>query len=324
MKRRVFLSQAACAGAGLLAPVGLWANTYPSRPVKLIDAYAPGSASDTILRLIAPQMSEALGQPFIVENKPGASGNLAAKYLTTLSADGHAFLMATNSMLTTNPHLFPSNRVEPQRDLSYVMPVCDIGMVIVGGPATPAKNFAGVMAQAKARPGTVTYGTPGVGSPMHLIAEMLNQRAGMGLSHVPYKGGAPMIADVMAGQLAIGIVAYSVVAGFFQSGRLTPLAVTGTRRLAALPQVPALSELYPEVNMSAWTAIVAPRGTPKALRERFAAEAGKALARPDVVTRLRELGLERIPGDEKTVEAMVSAEYTRVGELIQKLNIRME
>lgn len=322
MKRRAFLSRLAC--AGLMAPAASWSNNYPTRPVKLIDAYAPGSASDTILRLIGPPMSEAMGQPFIVENRPGASGNLAAKYLTTQNADGHTFLMATNSMLTTNPHLFPASRVEPQRDLSYVMPVCDMGMVIVAGPAAPAKSLAGLMAQARERPGTVTYGTPGVGSPMHLIAEMLNQRSGAGLTHVPYKGGAPMVADVMAGQIAIGIVAYSVVAGFIQSGRLTPLAVTGTRRLSALPQIPALSEQYPEVNMSAWCAIVAPRATPKALRERFASEASKALARPDVSARLRELGLERIAGDEKTVESMVSTEYARVGELVQKLGIRME
>lgn len=324
MKRRMFLSQAACTGVGLTVPLALRAETYPSRAVTLIDAYAPGSASDTILRLMAQPMGEAMGQPFIVENKPGASGNLAAKYLTTLSPDGYKFLMATNSMLTTNPFLFPSSRVDPQRDLSYVMPICDMGVVIVGGPAAPAKTFAGVMAHAKAKPGVVNYGTPGVGSPMHLVAEMLNQRAGAGLSHVPYKGGAPMVSDVMAGLLPIGIVTYSVVAGFIQSGSLTPLAVASVRRLAALPQVPTLSELYPGLSMSAWCSIVAPRGTPKPVRDRFALEAGKALSRPEVVARLRDLGLERIPGDEKTLETMVSTESPRVGELIQKLNIRME
>ena len=326
MKRRHFVSSAVTLSAASLAPklALAQAQAYPSKPVRLIDAFAPGSASDTILRMIAPHLQEGLRQPCVVENRPGASGNVAARYLATVPADGHTILMATNTMLTANPHLFPGSSIDPQKDFNYVIPVSGIGMVIFGGPAAPAKDMQGVIARAKEKAGSVAYGTPGIGTPMHLIAELINQRTGAELSHVPYKGGPPMVADVMSGQIGIGIVAYSVIAGFLQQGRLTPLAVTGSRRLAILPNVPALGELYPGIDVSAWCALVAPKGTPAAAQQRFAEEAGRALSRPEVSARMRELGLDRIEGNGATVEALVGPESARLGELIRKLNIRME
>ncbi|MBL8384412.1 MAG: tripartite tricarboxylate transporter substrate binding protein [Burkholderiales bacterium] len=324
MNRRNLLAAAASLPIASLSARSAVAQGYPSRPVRLIDAFAPGSASDTILRLIAPHLQEALGQPVVVENRPGASGNVAARHLATVPADGHTFLMATNTMLTANPHLFPGTSIDPQKDVNYVLPVSGIGMVVFAGPAAPARDMQGVVARAKEKPGSVSYGTPGIGTPMHLIAELINQRTGAGLSHVPYKGGPPMVADVLGGQIGIGIVAYSVVAGFLQQGKLTPLAVTGSRRLAILPSVPALGELFPGIDISAWCALVAPKGTPAAAQQTFAAEAARALARPEVASRMRDLGLDRIEGGGAAVEALVGPESARLGELIRRLNIRME
>ena len=324
MNRRTFLAAAVPAALSPFAARPVWGQAFPSKPVRLIDAYAPGSASDTILRLMGQHLQKALGQPFVVENRPGASGNIAARYLATVAPDGHTFLMSTNTMLTANPHLFPGASIDPQKDIDYVMPVTDIGMVIVAGPAAPGGRLQSIIERAAAKPGTVTYGTPGVGTPMHLIAEMINERTGAGLAHVPYKGGAPMVSDLLGGQISIGIVAYSVVAGMLQQGKLVPLAATGSRRISVLPEVPALTEIYPGIDVSAWCAIVAPKGTPAPARQKFADEGARALALPEVAGRLRELGLDRMEGEVRAVESRVAMESARLGPLIRKLNIRME
>ncbi|MCL4183567.1 MAG: tripartite tricarboxylate transporter substrate binding protein [Burkholderiaceae bacterium] len=320
MNRRSVIKGGALAACLAAAPGG-WAQGWPSRPLRLIDAYAPGSASDSVLRLVAPPLQAALGQPVVVENRPGASGNIAAQVCVAAQPDGHTFLMSTNTMLTANPHLFTTGRVDPFKDLSFVLPMVNIGMVFVVHPDSPWKTIAALMDDARRNPGKLTYGTPGVGSPMHLIGELLKDRAGVDMMHLPYKGGMPMISDVLARQISVGIVAYSVVAGFLQQGRLVSLAAAGSKRLSILPEAPAIGEVVPEAGLGAWCALVAPRGTPAAIRARVAREVGNALAQPDIVRKLQPLGLDQIPGDEDTVAALVRPEYAHVGALIKRLGI---
>ncbi|MBN9428108.1 MAG: tripartite tricarboxylate transporter substrate binding protein [Burkholderiales bacterium] len=322
MNRRHII-QGAAAAAGLAALPASRAQSWPSRPLRLIDAYATGSASDTVLRLSAPPLQAALGQPVIVENRPGASGNIAAQACVTAPPDGYTFLMATNTMLTANPHLFTAARVDPFKDLSFVLPMVNIGMVFVVRPDSPWKTIGELMDDARRQPGKLSYGTPGVGSPMHLIGELLKDRAGVDMTHLPYKGGMPMVSDVIAGQISVGIVAYSVVAGFLQQGRLKTLAAAGSKRLAILPDTPAIAELVPEAGLGAWCALVAPRGTPTPIRGRVAREIAAALAQPDNVGKLRPLGLDQIVGDEETVAALVRPEYAHMGALIKRLGISM-
>ncbi|MGD9941860.1 MAG: Bug family tripartite tricarboxylate transporter substrate binding protein [Burkholderiaceae bacterium] len=311
------------AGACLAAAPALRAQSWPARPLRLVDAYAVGSASDTVLRLVAPPLQAALGQPVVVENRPGASGNIAAQACMAAPPDGYTFLMATNTMLTANPHLFTTARVDPFKDLSFVLPMVNIGMVFVVRPDSPWKTIAELMNDARKQPGKLSYGTPGVGSPMHLIGELLKDRAGVDMMHLPYKGGMPMISDVLAGQVSVGIVAYSVVAGFLQQGRLATLAAAGSKRLSILPDTPAIAEFVPEAGLGAWCALVAPKGTPDPIRARVAREVRSALAQPDTVRKLQPLGLDQINGDEETVAALVRPEYAHVGALIKRLGITM-
>ncbi len=322
MNRRTLIKGLA---AGALSPTAMSARAqaWPSKPIRMVDAYATGSASDTILRTIAPVIRAALGQSVVVENRPGASGNIAARACASAPPDGYLFLMATNTMLTANPHLFTSSRVDPFKDLTFVQPVAAIGMVMVVRSDTPWRSIGDVIAGAKKQPGKLSYGTPGVGSPMHFIGETLKQRTGADLLHLPYKGGMPMVTDVLAGQVTVGVVAYSVVAGLIQQGRLRAIATAGSRRLAALPDVPAIGETIPEANLGAWAAIVAPAGLPADIRDRMGREIDAALRRTDTVDRLRPLGLDQIPGDARTIADMVKPEYARVGELIRRLDIKL-
>jgi tripartite-type tricarboxylate transporter receptor subunit TctC len=322
MNRRTLIKGLA-AGSLAQAAVTARGQAWPSRSIRMMDAYATGSASDTILRTIAPAIQSALGQPVVVENRPGASGNIAAQACASAPPDGYLFLMATNTMLTANPHLFTSGRVDPFKDLTFVQPVAAMGMVMVVKADAPWRSIGDVIAGAKKQPGKLSYGTPGVGSPMHFIGETVKQRSGTDLLHLPYKGGMPMVTDVLAGEVSVGIVAYSVVAGLIQQGRLRAIATAGSRRLAALPDVPAIGETIPEADLGAWAAIVAPPGLPTDIRDRMARAIDAALSRTDTVDRLRPLGLDRIAGNAQTIVDMVKPEYARVGELIRRLDIKL-
>lgn len=322
MDRRTLITGTAAAAA-LAATSGGSAQSWPSRPLRMISAYTPGNSSDTVLRLVAPPLQAALGQPVVVENRPGASGNIGAQACKAAPPDGYTFLMATNTMLTANPHLFTAGRVDPFDDLSFVQPMVNIGMVFVVRPDSPWKTIGELLDDARRNPGKLSYGTPGVGSPMHLIGELLKDRAGVDMTHLPYKGGMSMVSDVIAGQISVGIVAYSVVAGFLQQGRLKTLAAAGSKRLSILPDTPAIAELVPEAGLGAWCALVAPRGTPVPIRARVAREVSAALAQPDNVGKLRPLGLDQIVGDEETVAALVRPEYAHMGSLIKRLGISM-
>lgn len=322
MDRRTLIKGMA-ASAILAGAAGARAQAWPTRAVRLVDAFAPGSASDTILRLLAPHLHKAFGQPFVVENRPGASGNIAAQNCAASPPDGYTFLMATNTMMTANPHLFASARVDPFKDLSFVAPVANMGMVFVVRPDSPWKTIVELLNDARRNPGKLAYGTPGIGTPMHLIGELLKERAGAAMEHIPYKGGLPMVGDVIAGQIPVGIVTYSVVSGFLQQGRLVALAAAGSKRLSILPDAPAIAESVPEADLGAWCAIVAPAGVPSEVRARMGAEIGTALARPDVVDKLRPLGLDQIPGNAETIAAMVRPESARTAELIKRLGISL-
>lgn len=319
MKRRTLL-QGLAANAAMLAAARSWAKPWPERTVRMMDAYATGSASDTTLRLIAPHLQKAFGEAFIVENRPGASGNIAAQACASAKPDGYTFLMSTNTMMTANPFLFTKGRIDPFKEFTFVVPTVNMGMVFVVQPDSPWKTIEDLLNDAKKNPDKLTYGTPGVGSPMHLIGELIKSEAGAAMRHVPYKGGMPMVQDVMAGQISVGIVAYSVVAGMIPS-KLVPIAVAGRQRISALKNTPAIAEFVPAADLAAWGALVGPAGLPPDIGRQMAREVGSALALPDVVEKLQPLGLEKIPGDANTIANMVRTESAIVGPLIKRLGI---
>lgn len=323
MDRRSFITGVAALGTFVGLPDVACAQSFPSKPIRIVGGFGPASTADVIVRLLAPHMQQKLGQPIIADSIQGAAGHIATGMVAKAAPDGHTLLMATSSQLGANPHLFPNERVDPTTMFEPVALVANIGLVVVAGPASPATTLPGVLDAAKRQPDRVRFGTPGVGTPMHLIGELLRERSGSQILHVPYKGGSQMASDVASGQIELGIVAYTPVAPFIQSGRLKPLAVCGTRRLAVLPDVPTVADLVPGVSMGAWCALVAPRGTPAPVCRQLGDAVALALAMKDVAARLVEIGTDRLGGSADTLRPMIKEEYELSGDLIRRLNIRL-
>jgi len=319
MHRRAFITRLAAASASASLPHWAQAQAYPAQPIKVLGGFGSGSSSDVAMRLIAPHMQKLLGQPVVIDNVQGAAGNIAAAQVARAKADGYTLLSATNSMLGANPHLFPGAGVRPE-SFTPIAPVTNIGLVIVAGPSAPASSLAGVLDAARQR--AVSYGTPGVGTPMHLIGEMLGERSKAQLNHIPYKGGSFMVTDLAAGQIDIGIVAYTPASGLIKAGTLKPLAVCGTSRLAALPNVPAVAEIVPGVTIGGWFALMGPAGTPAAVCQRIAEVADQALSQASVQAQLIEMGCDRLKGGPELVTRLAKTEYDLSGDLIRRLNIR--
>ena len=313
MHRRTF----AAALAGL--PFVSVAQGFPIQPIRIYGGFGAGSSSDNVMRMMAPVMQQILGQPVVIDNISGAGGNIASAAVARAKPDGYTILSATNSMLGTNPHLFPGSGVKLDT-FTPIAPVANIGLVVAAGPGAPASTLAGVLEIGRKK--RVTYGTPGAGTPMHLVGEMLRERSRGDLARIPYKGGAALVGDLASGQVDIGIVAYTPASGLIKSGRLKALAVCGTSRLQALPDVPAVAEVMPGVTIGGWCALVAPAGTPEAVCDAIASAADKALAPPQIQAQLVEMGCDRIKGGPDTVRQLAQAEYDLSGDLIRRLGIR--
>lgn len=318
MDRRHFLMSAAVSGTGLSRLAH--ADAFPAKPIRLLNGFGPGSAADVVSRLIAPHMQEVLGQSIIVDTIQGAGGNVVAQTVARARPDGHTLLLAVNNTFGSNAYLLPS-QFDPLTAFAPIMPVVNMGAVVLAGPASPAQNWRGVVEAS--RRDVVTYGTPGVGTPQHLVGEMLRERINGKLVHVPYKGGAVAANDLLAGQIALGILGYAPSAGFIQAGRLKPLAACGSQRLSALPDVPTLSELEPGLTLGTWGGLFAPAGTPADICRVIAGAVDKGLRDRSVISQLTVAGLDRIEGGADELRRMVKTEHTESGAVIQRLNIRL-
>jgi tripartite-type tricarboxylate transporter receptor subunit TctC len=323
MKRRTFVVNGAAAlGAGL-GPSITRAQSWPARPVRVFEPNAPGSATDVTLRALAAPLQAGWGQALVVDNRPGASGTLALQALTGAQADGYTLAHATNNMFSANPHLFTAASVDPFSDVVLAAPVSNVALVLVVRADSPWKSLAELLEDARRNSGKLSYGTPGVATPMHLIMELVKQQAKADLIHVPYKGGPLVISDVIAGQVSLGVLAYGPAAGLIQQGRLRALASAGSLRLSMLPDVPAVAETVPEASFGAWTALVAPKGTPRDICAELARQVQTVFKRPEVADRLRPMGVELLAGSDESVLASARAEHARFGEIIKRLNLKV-
>ena len=321
MNKRDFLKRLAAGTLAAGVPLA-GAQAWPTRPLRLLESNAAGSATDLIVRSLGPSMQAALGQALVVDTRPGASGNIAAQACIGSAADGHTLLHATNNMLTVNPHLFPGSRIDPFKDLEFVCPLFYVGMAIVVRGDSPWKTLPELIDDARRKPGMISYGTPGVGTPMHLVVEQIKQSAKVDLQHIPYRGGPLIVADLLANQLSVGIFAYSVAAPLIAQGKLRALAVPGSQRLAMMPDVPAVGEVVADASLAAWSAVVAPKGVPAGIRAELTRHFSAAVKRAEIVEKFRPMGLDPMPGTESTLRGTVRAEYERVGELIKRLEIK--
>jgi tripartite-type tricarboxylate transporter receptor subunit TctC len=296
------------------APPPAWA---PERPVRLIVPFAAGGSTDVTARLIAQALSERLGQPIVIENRPGAGGNIGAEATARATPDGHTIFMATSGIMAANKSLYRTLPFDPLRDFAPISLVAFVPNLIVVNPELPVRDIAGLIAYAKARPGQVNYGSAGAGTSLHLSGALFAARAGVEMVHIPYRGGAPAATDLMAGKIQMIASPMMEVLGAVQAGQLRPLAVTTLRRSQAMPAVPTVAETLPGFEVALWNGLVAPAGTPPAAVARFAAELGTVLRSPELHRKLTEQGNELAPNTPEAFAAFLRTELPRWSEIVK-------
>lgn len=304
MKRRTLLACAAIAAAA--APA--WADgRYPERPVTLVVPTAPGGTTDFSARLIAEGLQRALGQPVVVDNKPGGSGNIGNQFVARAKPDGHTLLVAYSGYQVGNPNLFAKPGWDPIKDFTPVAMLTRAPQVVAASPKTAASTLAELIAFAKANPGRLNYASSGNGSIQHIAGEQFKQLTGTFITHIPYRGSGPAVQDLLGGQVDLHITTPASVVGFIKAGKLKAYAVSSTQRLAALPQVPTAQEAgLKGFTLDSWFAVYAPAGTPPEIVQQLNTEIGKILSSPETRKKAEDSGT--------TVELMTPAqlgEFTR-------------
>jgi len=326
MQRRHFLA-ATAAAATTAAPFAslAQAQNWPEQPIRWIVPYPPGGGTDVLARTVAEAMRPGLGQSIVIENKPGASTNIGAQQVAMARADGYTLMSADNAVLAYNEHLFGKLPFSPENDFSYVGGISRFPLALVVHPDFQAKTLQEFLAYVRAHPGRVNYASPGNGSPHHLAMEMFKVRTRTFLTHIPYRGAAPAVADVMGGQVACMFIDLAAGLPVIQSGKLRALAIGSAQRIASLPQLPTLAEAgVPDTEVFAFQGILAPKNLPATIVQRLNAELNKALASPAVAKRMQDFGMEALPGTPEQFRAMARAESKRWGEIIRQAGIRLD
>jgi tripartite-type tricarboxylate transporter receptor subunit TctC len=321
--RREFLHLSASAGTALLAPRVAQAQAYPSRPVRLVVGFTPGGAVDIIARLIGQALSERLGKPFIIENRPGAATNLATESVVRAPADGYTLLMA-NTAAAINATLYDKLNFNFIRDIAAVGGVMRGGYVVEVHPSFPAKTLAEFIAYAKANPGTINMGSAGSGASDHMAGELFKMMTGVNLVHVPYRGAAPALADLIGGQVQVMFGSLPASIEYIKSGKLRGLAVTTSTRSEALPDLPTVGDFVPGYEASGWYGVCAPSRTPAEIVDKLNLEINAALADPKLKARLAELGGAALPGSPADFAKLIAEETEKWGRVVRAANIKAE
>jgi tripartite-type tricarboxylate transporter receptor subunit TctC len=308
----------------LLSATTASAQSFPAKPLHIVVPFAPGGAVDTIARVIGQRMSEQMGQPVIVENHPGASANIGAELVARAAPDGYTLLLGANG-LATNMTLFPNLSFNALRDFAPIGRVGYAPVVLVTPTAFPAKSLKELLTMAKEQPGKLTYASAGNGSSNHLAGEMLKTAAGIDVLHVPYKGGAPALTDLIGGRISYMLLNPVEVLPHIKSQRLRALAVASDKRIAILPDVPTVSEAgLPGYEASVWWGLVAPAKTPHEVIVKLNTEMNKAMADPTVRDRLTELGVVFSPGTPEQFGTFLKAEVDKWARVIKASNIQAD
>jgi tripartite-type tricarboxylate transporter receptor subunit TctC len=300
-------------------------GSYPTRPVTMVVGFAPGGGTDTVARIIAKNLSDSLGQQVVVENKAGAGGNIATDYVAHAEPDGYTILLGNVGSLAVAPHMIASLGYDPLRDFAPIAMAVVFANVLVVGPSVPAHTLAEFVKLAQQKPGTVTFGSSGIGGAGHLAGELLKERANIDMIHVPYKGGGPAMQGMLGGQV-MSIFATPVSAvGQIKAGKVRAIATTGPKRSALLPEVPTVAESgYPGYEAMNWYACVAPAKTPKEIVERLNRELVKALNNADVAGLLHQQGLEPSPSSPAELGRYIEREYQTWGRVVKRAGIKAQ
>jgi tripartite-type tricarboxylate transporter receptor subunit TctC len=312
MKRRATFPLLAGALALGFAGTARSQESYPDKPIRLIVASAIGGASDIVSRILGEKLQQQLGQSVLVEAKPGANGNLAAEFVARAPADGYTLMMGTIGVMAINPFMYKSVRYDPMKDFTPVARLVSFSNLLVVHPSIPVKSVAELIAYAKAHPGKLRYGSPGSGGSPHMAMVVFGQMAGLDLVHVPYKGAAPALNDLMGGHIDMAFSDPLLTLQHARAGKVRALAVSGSKRLASDPGIPTVAEAgLPGYAVSGWLGIVAPAGTPPDRVAKLNAALNNALAMPDVRAKLEAQGSEILPGTPEEFGRFLHAEHDR-------------
>ena len=312
-------------GICALLPATSAAQTFPSKPIRIIVAFPAGGGTDIVARMIAPKLGEALGTQVVIDNRAGAQGVVGTEIAARSPPDGHTLFMGTLGNLAVNTVLYGNKLTfNIERDFAPLTQVVDVWFVQMIHPSLPAKTPRELIALAKSQPGALNYYSSGAGGAPHLAAEMFNSMAGVRTTHVPYKGSAPGQVDLMAGQVQLGYDSIVQSLPFIKAGKLRALAVLGTKRTPILPEVPPMSDFLPGFALTNWFALVSPAATPAEIRNRLHAEVVKILRSPDIKERLLGMGAEPVGSTQEQFGAFIKSETAKWGKVIRDANIKAD
>lgn len=318
--RRIFLSLVLAAAGNAFAQAD-----YPSKPIKWLVGFPAGGGTDFLARTVGHQLSQQLGQPVLIENKPGAASSIAAEAAAKSAADGYTVLTADNAVLIFNPVLYKKLGYDPAKDFAPVGLMARFPLILAVHPGSGINTVQQWIAEVKKQPGRLSYASPGVGTPHHMAMELIKQRLGLFIVHVPYRGAAPAVQDVAGGQVPMMIVESGGGLPMIKAGKLRPLAVVSAKRMPVLPDVPTFAELgYKDLEVYAWQGVVVPKATPKPIVDKLSAELQKAVNTPDVKRKLMEFGMEVNPSDGTLMATYTSLETSLWHPLVKQRGIRAD
>jgi tripartite-type tricarboxylate transporter receptor subunit TctC len=300
------------------------AQDYPSRPIRVVVPFTPGTGMDIIARTVGPRLSERVGQPVVIDNRPGASGNLGAELVARAAPDGYT-LMVSGNPLVTSPHLYGNVPFRPLTDFTPISLAAWGTLILVTHPGAKINSLSELVARSKSSPGRINYGSPGIGTPHHMSMELLKDRTGADLTHVPYKGSAGAVADVLGGQITTMFIPIHVGMQFVKGGRLRALAVGSGKRHVSAPELPTLQELgIKGADVDMWYGFLAPRGTPRSIVGKLDDELRVILDAGDLKAAFGAQGMQAASSTPAEFAALMKREDARWGEIIRKNNIRAE
>jgi tripartite-type tricarboxylate transporter receptor subunit TctC len=325
-RRVAVLGAASAMAAALLGPAPAWSqDAFPSKPIRLVVPFTPGGVTDTSGRVIAEFLGRRLGQQVVVDNKPGASGNIGTNLVATAPADGHTLLLGFDGTMVINPHVFAKVPFDTLKDFAPVGKIGDAVLILVAHPGVPARTLQEVIALSKNQRGGLSYGTSGIGGTPHIAGELLNQRTGANLQHVPYKGGGQALTDAIGGSIPLVYTAVAGAQGHVKTGKLKAIAVSSAVRTPSMPDVPTFIESgLADFAVSSWVGLFAPAGTPRAVVQRLNAELNAVLADPAARERLAVLGIDPTPGTPEQYLDEVRRDLARYGQVVRSAGIKAE
>ncbi|MCK6403589.1 MAG: tripartite tricarboxylate transporter substrate binding protein [Sphaerotilus natans subsp. sulfidivorans] len=318
--RRLMLALAASTLAS-----SAFAQAWPAKPIRLVVPFPPGGGTDTIAREVSQRVAAATGWTFVIDNRSGAGGNLGVDAVAKSAPDGHTLVLGQTSNLAINPTLYARMPYDPQKDLAPVVVLAQSALVMVTGMGTPHKSVADVVAAAKARPGQLNFASPGNGTVAHLTSELFQKAAGIDTQHVPYKGAAQALTDVISGNVDLYMASVPTLIGQIRNGKLRALAVTSARRVDDLPSVATINESgFKGFDAVTWFGLLAPAGTPRDVVARLNAEFNKALQNPELRRRLGDEGADAVGGTPEQFAALIRDEIPRWGRVVRESGARVD